>query len=192
MLSTYKTLKLQLLWLCYYSWLLWESPWPSWHSLCNNYFYLQEKRSLINMIIFLKQGMPMKVFVHFPIRYLCIWIERMNPHCANSFILILYYKQNIHSRVQKLFSLGWEVEYTAHCACAFWVPMNLLYFSTHTYPSTTELWAWLQRKILLKVNRMASGCTMSAEISGIIKEFVFIIFAENVCILPILYSTPLN
>ena len=121
-----------------------------------------------------------------------IWIERMNSHCANSFILILYYKQNIHSRVQKLFSLGWEVEYTAQCACAFWVPMNLLYFSTHTYPLTTELWAWLQRKILLKVNSVASGCTMSAEISDIMKEFVFIIFAEDVCILPILHSTPLN
>ena len=114
----------------------------------------------------------------------------MNSHCANSFNIILHAKYQFKSPEIILSGMGGRV-YSPGCLCILSSNESSLFLHSYDLPAT-EPGAWLQRKILFKVNNAASGCTMSAEISDIIKEFIFIVFAEDVCILPILHSTPLN
>ena len=114
----------------------------------------------------------------------------MNSHCANSFNIILYAKYQFKSPEIIFSGMGGRV-YSPGCLCILSSNESSVFLHSYDLPAT-EPGAWLQRKILFKVNNAASGCTMSAEISDIIKEFIFIVFAEDVCILPILHSTPLN
>lgn len=80
-------------------------------------------------------------------------------------VLILYYMQSFHLRTQWFFYLEWDVEYIAYGACAY-------YFSSPIYLPTTEL-CLSCRKILIRINNMASGSEMSTEVWDIIKELAF-------------------
>lgn len=112
----------------------------------------------------------------------------MNPHCA-SFILIFYYKQNIHSESQKFLWDGSGV-HSPLCLCILSSDESVF---LHSYlPFYNRALSLAPEEDSIKGKQEGFWLYNVCRNLRHYKRIRFIIFAENVCILPILYSTPLN